>query len=826
MAQTAAGASDGPTIEEVVVTAEKREQSLQQVSVAVSAFTSEKRDVLGVNTVEDLARLTPSVSYTNNDRMSIRGVGRLTNAIGTDPSVALYSDGIFSNSMADASTPSLFIERSEVLRGPQGTLYGRNSVGGALNIVSKRPSDTFDGEVRAMVGNYDSYRLDALVRGPVAEHLRFLLGASMERREKGFVKNAGPARDGAEARRWMVEAQLEADLGENTTARLRYSKFDWDDSYGVGNTFTNIISPYDTTSFTGAGTSALYYNTNFGLALTNPAIADPYKQNVNAPSYGSLDNHHRVHFDLTSDLGWATLKYLAGYQQYDYNTSTDSDGSPRTAAQNILVDPDGPGPLAAFTATNVATDARTFYEERQSWLSNEINLSSNGDGPLNWIVGLYQYYQEYDQPQGIRVVGDPSIFQPLSLQGTPSSPNPRGAFLSVDGHLETKSYAAFGQIDWKFADTWTLTAGLRYSKDEKKGYDVARYVARQPALALAFGAAGIPAAVAQGFSVDVTTQQICGGATIAACAANPLTANLVLNPGGGLRRNLSGDWDAVTGTLAIKWEPIDDTNFYARYSRGYKSGGWIGSSGLSPSPYAEPEYVNSYELGAKVTLGRRLQINSALFYTDYNGFQAPLVVPLGTITATQFLNLDATIWGLEVETQWSPVRNLQLFANYAYLHSELDSGCCFVDTVDPLATAKGARPAAAPAGGRVVQSVVGNDLPLSPRNKLSVGASYTFVFDPGSLVLSGTASYIDSQQTGVFANPIYRAPSYTTGDLRVLWKDADQRFTLIGFVKNVTDKVGYGSSLANPTGVTAVGPRRQVSLIYPRTFGAELQVRF
>ena len=96
---------DAPMVEEIVVTAEKREQSLQSIPVAVSAYTSEKRDVLGVNTVEDLARVTPSLSYTNNDRMSIRGHGRLTNAIGTDPSVALYSDGIFSNSMADASTP-------------------------------------------------------------------------------------------------------------------------------------------------------------------------------------------------------------------------------------------------------------------------------------------------------------------------------------------------------------------------------------------------------------------------------------------------------------------------------------------------------------------------------------------------------------------------------------------------------------------------------------------------------------------------------------------------------------------------------------------------
>ena len=812
-----AQSSNANMIEELVVTAEKREQSLQDVPVAVSAYTSEKRDILGVSSVEDLARMTPSVSYTNNDRMSIRGLGRLTNAIGTDPSVALYSDGIFSNSMFDSSTPSLFIERTEVLRGPQGTLYGRNSVGGALNIVSKRPTEEFEGEVRAMVGNYSSYRLDGLVSGPITDNFRFLLGAYMERRDEGFIENAGPTRDTGEIRRWMVEAQLEADLGDNTVARLRYTKFDWDDSYGVGNTFFNNISPYDTTSFTGAGTSALYYNTAYGFNGVNPAVADPYKQNVNAPSYGSLDNHHRLHFDLTSDLGWATLKYLAGYQQYDYNTSTDSDGTPRTGTQNIV--------LPGFTAIGVSTDARTFYEERQSWLSNEINLSSNSDGPVHWIVGLYQYRQEYDQPQGIRVLGDAAMLTPLSLQGTASAPNPRGAFLSVGGHLETKSYAAFGQMDWKFAEDWTLTGGLRYTYDEKDGFDTARYVARIPTLVPLFGAVA-PAAIAQGFAVDISTQQVCGGTTIAACAANPATADLKANPEGGLRRNLSGDWDALTGTLGVQWEPDEATNIYLRYSRGYKSGGWIGASGLSPSPYAEPEYVNSYELGAKATFGGRVQINSALYYTDYNGFQAPLTVPLGTITATQFLNLDAKIWGLEIESQWAPIDNLQLFLNYAYLNTELQSGCCFVDTADPLAVTAGARPTGPAVGGRVSQSVVGNSLPLSPENKVTLGGSYRLQLSAGDLTFSGSATYIDPQTSTLFNNPIYRTQSFTTGDLRALWTDTERRYTVIGFVKNVTDQVGFGSSLANPAALTAVGARRQVSLIFPRTFGIELQYRF
>ncbi len=824
-AQEAAGSSDAPMIEELVVTAEKREQSLQDVPSAVSAYTSEKRDVLGVGTVEDLARITPGVSYTNNDRMSVRGIGRLTNAIGTDPSVAAYSDGIFSNSMFDATTPSIFIERTEVLRGPQGTLYGRNSIGGALNIISKRPTDYMSGEARAMIGNYGSYRLDGMVRGPILENLRFLVGASMERRDDGFIKNSGPARDSGEVSRYTLEAQLEADLGENTTARLRYTKFDWDDSYGVGNPMVNNLSPYDTTSLTGAGTSALYYNSTYGLTDRNPAVTNPYEQNVNSPSYGSLDRHHRLHLDVTSDLGWATLKYLGGYQTYNYNTSTDSDGSARIGPQNILVDLDGAGPLPSFLAQNVSTDARTFYEERQSWYSNELNLSSNGEGPINWIVGVYQYYQKYDQPQGIRVVGDPSIFNPIGLTGAPSDPNPRGAFLYVDGHLETKSYAAFGQVDWEFAPDWTVTAGLRYTKDEKNGYDVARYVARIPTLALAFGAA-VPPAVAQGFAVDVSTQQVCGGTTLASCAANPATASLVLNPGGGLRRDLGGDWDAVTGTLSVQWAPDRYTNLYLRYSRGYKSGGWLGSSGLSPDPYADPEYVNSYELGFKKTFGGQLQTNAALFYTDYQGFQAPLTVPLGAITATQFLNLDAAIWGLELETQWSPIRGLNFLLNYAYLNTELKSGCCFVDTADPLALAAGARPVGPAVNGRVQQSLVGNDLPLSPEHKATAGVTYAFDLFEGTMTLSGTASYIDEQQSLLFKNPIYSTKAFTTGDLRALWSDGEKKYTVIAFVKNVTDEVGYGNSIANPTAPTAVGARRQVSLNFPRTYGIELQYRF
>jgi len=865
-------------LEEVIVTAEKREANIQEVPVAVSAYTSERRDVLGLNTVEDFARFTPSLTYRNNDRLSMRGFGRLTNSIGTDPSIALYSDGIFSSSMADTSTPSLFIERTEILRGPQGTLYGRNSIGGTLNIISKRPTDKFEGELRAGAGNYGEWHTDALFRGPMTDSVRYLIGGSVVKRDEGFIHNRGTAQDTATVDRWMVEAQLEADLGDNAVARLRYSKFDWDDTYGVGNTLLNSISPYDTLGLVGNGNGALYYNTARGNPEANPGVTDPYTMNTNRDAPGVLRDHQRIHLDVTWDLGGSTLKYLGGYQEYAYDTGGDYDGGNREGFQNVAVpggitslsvDFDGAGPLApytfanpAFTATNASVDSHTFYTEAQRWWSNEVNLSSNGDGAVQWIVGLYQYNQTYDQPQGIRVPNDPALATPVNS----AIPNPDRNILLVDGHLETESYAGFGQIDWSLSDAWTLTLGARYTKDQKDGLDYARLIARGPTTATAaadaattpvsldaaifaqtqavLAANGLPNATpaqvdgflranptvaaqitggvtsaflvnTQGLALDVTQQQVCGAV---ACPSD-----MRASARGGLERDLSGDWDAVTGTAGLRWQPNENTNTYLRYSRGYKSGGWLGSNGLTLNPYADPEYVNSYEIGWKQLVSGRLQLNTAVYFNDYKGFQAPLTVQREASTESRFLNLDAETYGAEIETVWSPIDSLQLFLNYGYLHTKITDGCCFVDSADPGGVADGAQPVGV-ANGRVTQSVVGNKLPLSPENKWTVGFNYTLGFTPGSLTFTGMYTDTDDQQSSIWTNPAYVAPSFEVADFRVLWNDAQNRYTVIGFVKNAFDEVGYGS--VTPSSPTLVGVRKEVSLNFPRTYGMELQYRF
>ncbi|HEY7642188.1 MAG TPA: TonB-dependent receptor [Steroidobacteraceae bacterium] len=873
-------------LEEVIVTAEKRAVSIQEVPVAVSAYTSETRTLLGVNTVEDLARFTPSVAYRNDDRLAIRGVGRLTNAVGTDPAVALYSDGIFSTSMADTSTPPLFIERTEILRGPQGTLYGRNSVGGAINVISKRPTDKFEGEVRLQGGNYSFYHADALVRGPITDNLRYLFGAYKENRDDGFIKNLGPAKDGATSDRWMVEGQIEMDLGENAVARLRYSKFEWDDTYGVGNTLLSPISPFDTVLPYNA-TNGLYYNTTFGYTGINPATNDPYTSNTNRTVVGTLEDHNRIHLDFTWDLGGATLKYFGGYQEYLYHTGSDSDQTPQTAPINIAVpaggtnqfvdlfiDPtfsvdfDGAGPTPAlefarpgYTATGITTDLEGWYEEHQRWWSNEINISSNGDGAVQWIAGLYQYNTTWNNPQHTTAHGDNTLLVPADG----SRENPEGWNGAINGHLEGESYAGFGQIDWTFAPTWTLTLGARYTKDKKEGFDEAWYVGRNPGTAIGAAEASFEAAFRNTLATNPALAPFAALANAPdavlydAITTNPATSPFLLptaqavaagvlavtqglsldvtqaatgcvgcvpGPNGGLRRNLKGDWDGVTATAGVQWRPNDDTNVYLRYARGYKAGGFIASANMAPGVYADPEYLNSYELGWKQTVAGRLQLGTAVFFYDYKDFQAPLSVQLpsvggGSFFATQFLNLDAESKGVEVEAQWSPIDPIRLFVNASYLDTEITRGCCFQDTTDPLGTAPGAQVVDPLTGA---QTLKGNSLPNAPKWKYTLGANYTFNWTPGSLTFGGTYSFTDDLQSNVFSNPNATADSNEITDFRILWNDAQNRYTVIGFVKNAFDEVGYIRSSGSAP--TAVGSRRTVGLIYPRTYGAEVQFRF
>jgi iron complex outermembrane receptor protein len=799
-------------LEELVITAEKREQSLQDVPVAVTAFTSAKRDIMGVTGIQDFVNFTPGMNYSGTDRVSLRGAGRNTFYIGNDPGVASYTDGFYSASSAELFKTPLFVQRTEILRGPQGTLYGRNSIGGAINVISERPAHDFSGEVRGVYGNFNHWRGEGVVSIPLADNLRVKLGGSHEEAD-GFIKNIGGANKGGSIDRNYFEAQVEAELGDNATAWVRYSRTSWDDTTGVGDRWANLVTPYDTALPFGP-IGQLVTNSAFGYTTANPGVTDPYTQNTNRNGYGQLRGNHLISAQVTYDLGFADLKYIGGFQQYNYQTGGDYDGTSRT------------GPITVAGVPGVFVDYTTDFNEHKKYYSNEINLTSKADGPLEWILGLYQYHEDYAQ----RIqLGDPQQAQlaaPFYFGGinpatgapilTPAAANPTRNFADQQATLASDAWAVFGQATYKFSDAWSLTGGLRYTKDKKSGWESQRLVLYSPA-----GPFG--PALGGALAFDVSSDM------------DPTT------PGVQNFRSLNGSWDAVTGTLNLNWTPDPDTLVYAKYSRGYKSGGFLLGT-LSPVPEAKQEGVNAYELGAKKTIARTLILNASAFYNDFSDLQLNVsqLNAAQTATASQFINVDARAYGLELEAIWQPIHNLQLNASYGYLNTKITKGCCYFDPADPSALLPGARPVGTGAvlnGVRIVnQNIEGSPLYQSPKNKFAFNGNYTFDFDPGSLVLSATYTWTDKTIYQPFGNdPAFAVPSYGTTDARVIWNDAQKRYSLIGFVKNLTDEQGFTSTgSTNPTAVFGLGSSGLVQtgqavtrgLIYPRTYGVELQYRF
>ncbi|MDP1601282.1 TonB-dependent receptor [Phenylobacterium sp.] len=783
-------------IEELVVTAQKREESLQDVPVAVSAFTDETRDIVGIRSIQDFATFTPGLSFNaGSDRMSLRGVGRLTNVLGSDPGVAVYADGFYTASNSEAAKSTLFVDRVEILRGPQGTLYGRNSIGGAINVISKRPDDTFGGEVRASIGNYDFKQVEASVSIPLSEGLRTKLGGLWTKQDDGYFKNVagGPSEGGVTDDTWF-EVQVEADLGDNATAWIRYSTSSWDQR---GRT-SNMVSPYYNTTSPifldgdprgpnafmrpeGLFPSSLYlYNT------PNPGVDDHREFSTNTPSSRKLDDQHQLVAELSWNLGWAALKYIGGYNQYTFTQVTDYDATARISYPTPIV---GTTVFPSITAE--------YIEDKKFW-SNELNLSSIHDGPLQWIAGLYYYREKFRQPITLYAPFQAQIETPRIGAATtpgylflPAAPNPdRIVFLSF-GDLDTKATAAFGQIDYAFNDSFKVTAGLRYSKDEKDALETSRLVYFNP---LTLGALG--------GSIDVTAAS--GGR-------------------GPASRNLSGEWDAWSGTLGAEWSPDTSTMAYAKYSRGYKSGGFnLGA--LAERPSVEPETLDAYEIGVKKNFGTTLQTNAAVFYYQYEGAQVPVTVVRNAVNQQEFINIaESESIGAELEVVWAPIDQIRVMLNYSYLDATIEKACCIVNSADLLATDVNANPSGPLIAGRQAQDLSGNRLPSSPKNKLALNGTYRFDFEPGSLTFSGTYSWKDKVSYGIFDYSPEIAPSQDQLDLRAIWVGAGGRYTVIGYVRNVFDDELLDGI---ETGPENGGSLRTLYMTPPRTFGIELQYRF
>jgi iron complex outermembrane receptor protein len=299
--------SDDNSIQEIVVTAEKRTESLETVPVAISAFTSKQRDLIGIETIQDMTNYAPGLAYsTALDRAFIRGIGRETNQLGTQPGVATYADGLYNTSVVAASGDSLFIDRVEILRGPQGTLYGRNSIGGTIDSISKRPTADWEAEVRVNVANYGVHNFEGSLSGPISDTMRFRFAGYHNTQEDGYYTNlANGKTEGGNGNFFYVEGQFEWDITPDVEFWLKFDQLGYNQSYR----FTNYIGSYDEAPY---GPASLIPNPGFGYTTTGFNNLGTQTQN---PGNEDLHNFSQVNptnaklsrtYSVTPQLTWHT----------------------------------------------------------------------------------------------------------------------------------------------------------------------------------------------------------------------------------------------------------------------------------------------------------------------------------------------------------------------------------------------------------------------------------------------------------------------------------------------------------------------------------------
>jgi iron complex outermembrane receptor protein len=903
---TAAASSN--TIEELVVTAEKRQQNLQDVPVAVSAFTSEKRDLIGVNTIADMTNFTPGLEYNaQNDRNTLRGVGRNTNVHAAQGSVAQYSDGIYTSSTVEAGKTPLFVDRVEVLRGPQGTLYGRNSIGGAINIISKRPTDDPYAEVRAQYQNYNHFILEGAASGPTTiPGIDFRIGANWEKQTDGWYKNTVPGmpQEGNVIDTKYAEGQLKFKFNDNFDGWVKLAWADWHNG-GGGPGSRNSYSPAPYPNFevanppqvmnpgyaclptSGVTNVVTAGGISLAQACTNPSSSDPRKFASDVPYQVKLTGTMIFASEFTYHFDNMDLKYIGGGTHYHYFLTGPQPVETAPITQYTLPRVLPPGTLGpGQTSTLVipgggptVNPRMAFnYQERENWISHEINLASTDKGPFQWIAGLYYYSEQYDQPVYTTLQDQPSLGVNISsLAGAcaftggscPALPG-NNRIYDDRPHMDITSKAAFGQIDWQFTPQWKTTLGLRYTRDDMKGLESLRVLCEDAA------ACGVsPELLGSNFVLDLTqvpsvvSGLIPGGP--GALGTPGVSSNTTVDPATGFAtRHYKDHWSATTGTFGLQWDPAEGTMAYFRYSRGYKAGGFrVGiDTTIGASPETQPEHMDAFELGLKKNFGRTLQTNIAIFRYNYKNDQVPIsVIPTSggpALAQSIFFNVpEAISQGFELESTWQPIDHLQVLFNYSYLDAHITKGSGVVDPADPTGVAAGAKPIGALTAcptltstgcdaftGNVQrgQDLSGGNLPNSPKNKVAVNVNYTVPFEPGSLI--GSLSYVwrDKQYGSIFNRSYYQAPSYDQWDARLTWKDKDNKYTVIAFVKNIFNDLGYeggaaatrqagfvpgyalGLPLSNPASAVSIPVNSGVASTYlltpPRTYGIELQYRF
>ncbi|HET9160813.1 MAG TPA: TonB-dependent receptor plug domain-containing protein, partial [Caulobacteraceae bacterium] len=569
-------------VEQVIVTTERRATNVQDTPLAVTAYTDKTRENLGIESIQSLAQFTPGVSYSAAaDRPTIRGVGRQNNSHGLNSPVAQYIDGFYVSTTQDTARRPIFIDRNEVVAGPQGALAGKGSAAGAIYTYTKRPRDTFEADIGGLAENYERWGLEGTITGPITDWLRYRINMARYVQERGFFTNVedGSTEGDRFGNRTLLDVMFAGNVGTKLDWFLKGSTVMYYETLHDGGSFapfsTGTTNPCIQTAFPSTATlvpsnslglfspgnngTCGAFATNFNTTSLTVASASPaatiYGNGIiqNPPfvlgagarrqfvsNYHSdlhLENYHLVSFDTTYHAPFMDVKYIVGHSRYHYTQSSDNDGSP----VNTFTLPAQGNAIMIAAPRVIDANGVNIYQEEPSWYSNEITFTSTWEGPLQGIVGLYQYNQYTRQPTADLVYpGMPELLTPYSINPvnflvTGVAPVNVNGRMAQYGSQQTRqnTWAAFTQWDYKFNKKWSLTAGLRWNSDKEKAREETRFVTNNPLLGAGatnvsyngYGIGGpfVPGVLQIGgpFAIDITSVFAPGFAVVSPTATVP-----------------------------------------------------------------------------------------------------------------------------------------------------------------------------------------------------------------------------------------------------------------------------------------------------------------
>ncbi len=616
----AAQASANAVLEEVVVTATKRgETSLQDAAISISAVTDSVIESSGVRHIEDLQAYVPNLTVgdsadTPGDAVvSIRGIGTQILSIGADPSSSVHTDGVYNSRPGSIFSEFLDVERVEVLRGPQGTLYGRNSVGGTINVIHKRPS--FDTEMNALIeaGNLDAYRGVFSANGTLIEDTLAGRFAISRRERDGWITNQVDGEKYGEEAVNAFRGALLWDISDSTTLVV---KTDWSAKETDNRPARLIGTGQDPDD--GELSARLLSENN---ALPTPADWFSVNQNTTLGKPFRDQDDFGISAELTMELGDYTLTSLTGYRSHETDSLNDTD----------------------LTSLDLVND---YMETEAEQFSEELRLVSNFQGRINFQASLFYMKDE----TSLDIFSDlNSGNYPLAAQfflGLPPEDTSE-ALVPILQENTTTALAVFGEIYIDLTDNWRLTLGGRYSDEEKDFSD----------------------ATQASIVTDSGTISFFPGDTYVQFPGKGEAGYIPVD-----RNAVSDSWSEFTPKVVLEYTPSDQTLFYLTYAEGFKSGGFDARVAVpgNNTPAFEPESIDNIELGAKATLwDGRATLNTAIFHMEYTNQQITFVDNESGLPVVTTSNAgESRFQGLEIEGEMMVSDNFKVGLGLAYLDAE------------------------------------------------------------------------------------------------------------------------------------------------------------